>query len=385
MRLFDISLANLKRRKAKASFVLIGLLVGVTAVVAFMSLVDTLTRDINHKLEKYGANIMILPKTENLSLTYGGMAVGGVSFEMREILQEDLGRIKEIKNAANVAAVGPMVLGSIKVADRNVLLAGVDFQVAYILRPWWKIKGKSPGENGILLGAEASRILGLGQGDALAANGRELMVTGVLEPTGSQDDQIIFAPLKTAQEVLGKEGRISMAEVAALCAACPIDDMVAQISGVLPDAKVMAIRQVVKGRMETLGHFNKFAYGLSLLVMLVGGLVVLVTMMGSVRERTSEFGIFMAIGFRRRHVISMVLFEAAVISAIAGVVGYFMGLGATKLTIPFFTESVDVSLAFDPVLALGVFLAAVFLGLISSAYPAVMAGNLDPNEALRSL
>ena len=385
MRLIDISLANLKRRKAKASFILIGLLVGVAAVVAFMSLVDTLTRDINHKLEKYGANIMILPKTENLSLTYGGMAVGGISFEMREILQEDLHKIKEIKNAANVAAVGPMVLGSLKVADRNVLLAGVDFEVSHILRPWWKIKGHAPDKDGILLGAEASRILGLGQGDNLDANGRNLLVAGVLEPTGSQDDQIIFATLATAQQVLGKEGRISMAEVAALCAACPIDDMVAQISGALPDAKVMAIRQVVKGRMETLGHFNKFAYGLSLLVMLVGGLVVLVTMMGSVRERTSEFGIFMAIGFRRSHVIRMVLFEAAIISAIAGVLGYFMGLGATGLAIPFFTESMDVSLAFDPVLALGVFAAAVFLGLIASAYPAIMAGNLDPNEALRSL
>jgi len=110
-----------------------------------------------------------------------------------------------------------------------------------------------------------------------------------------------------------------------------------------------------------------------------------VTMMGSVRERTSEFGIFMAIGFRRRHVIRMVLFEAAVISAIAGVLGYFMGLGATKLILPFFTESVGMSLAFDPLLTLGVFLAAVTLGLVSSAYPAVMAGNLDPNEALRSL
>jgi len=385
MKLIDISLGNLKRRKAKASFVLIGLLVGVTAVVAFMSLVDTLTRDINHKLEKYGANIMVLPKTENLSLTYGGMAVGGVSFEMREILEKDLNRIKNIKNAANVAAVGPMVLGSIKAADHNVLLAGVDFEVTHILRPWWKIKGKVPQENGILLGSEASRILGLVQGDSLAVGEKELVISGVLEPTGSQDDQIVFAPLTTAQRVLGKEGRISMAEVAALCAECPIDEMVAQISEALPDAKVMAIRQVVKGRMETLGHFNKFAYGLSLLVMLVGGLVVLVTMMGSVRERTSEFGIFMAIGFKRSHVMRMVLFEAAVISAVAGVAGYFMGLIATKLSVPFFTESVDVSLAFNPVLAVGVFAAAILLGLISSVYPAIMAGNLDPNEALRTL
>lgn len=385
MKLTDISLGNLKRRKAKASFILIGLLVGVTAVVAFMSLVDTLTRDINHKLEKYGANIMILPKTENLSLTYGGLSIGGISFEMREIFQEDLNKIKGIKNAANVAAVGPMVLGSLKVGDRNVLLAGVDFRVTHILRPWWNIKGNTPDKEGVLIGAEASRILGLRHGDTLDANGRALMVTGIIDSTGSQDDQIIFAQLQTAQKILGKEGRISMAEVAALCSACPIDEMVDQISGELPDAKVMAIRQVVKGRIETLGHFNKFAYGLSLLVMLVGGLVVLVTMMGSVRERTSEFGIFMAIGFRRSHVIRMVLFEAGLISAIAGVLGYFMGLGATRLAVPFFTESVDVSLAFDPVLALGVLVAAVFLGLISSVYPAVMAGNLDPNEALRSL
>ncbi|MBC8550762.1 MAG: ABC transporter permease [Candidatus Brocadiales bacterium] len=385
MNLTNISLSNLQRRKAKAAFVLVGLLIGVTAVVAFLSLVDALTRDINEKLEKYGANIMIVPKTENLSLTYGGLSIGGISFEMQEILQEDLEKIKGIENAANVAAVGPMVLGPLKVGERNVLLAGVDVDALRFLRPWWKVQGNIPDKDGVIIGAEASRIMGIKQGDNLSANGRNLMVTGVLEPTGSQDDQIIFAHLSTAQMILGKEGRISMAEVAALCSACPIDEMVRQISGAVPGAKVMAIRQVVKGRMETLGHFNKFAYGLSALVVLIGGLVVLVTMMGSVRERTSEFGIFMAIGFRRSHIIRMVLFEAGLISAIAGVLGYITGFGATFLTVPFFTESVGVKVSFDPVLAGGVLVVAIVLGLVASLYPALIAGNLDPNEALRSL
>jgi putative ABC transport system permease protein len=385
MKLRDIALCNLKRRKAKATFVMLGLVIGVTAVVAFISLVEALTNDINHKLEKYGANILIVPKTENLSLTYGGLSVGGVSFEMREIRQEELGRLKSIKNAGNVAAVGPMVLGPVKIHDRDVLLAGMELGVAPLLRPWWRIRGDTPGEGSLLLGAEAARVLALDVGSRVLIKGRELPVTGVLEATGSQDDQIVFAPLRTAQSVLGKEGRISMAEVAALCSGCPIDDMVKQISAVLPEANVMAIKQVVKSRMEALAHFQKVAYVLSALVMLVGGLVVLVTMMGSVRERTAEFGIFRAIGFQRRHVIWIVLFEAGIISLLAGVLGYLAGLGATKLALPFFAESHDIMLPFNPVLGGAVLILALILGLASSSYPALMAARLDPNDALRTL
>jgi putative ABC transport system permease protein len=385
MTLKDIAFRNLRRRKSKAAFVLLGLMIGVSAVVAFISLVEALTQDINHKLEEYGANILIVPKTENLSLTYGGMTLGGVSFDMQEIRQEDLDKIGSIKNAKNVAAVGPMLLGGIEVKGRRVLLAGMDFKVYQALRPWWNVQGVVPEQDGVLAGAEAARILGLEPGKPLRVKDRGLVVSGILDPTGSQDDQILFTRLDTAQSILEKEGRISMAEVAALCSGCPIEEMVKQISGILPGANVMAIKQVVKGRMDTLGHFRKASYLLSAVVALVGGLVVLVTMMGSVRERTSEIGIFRAIGYRRSHIMRIVLLEAGIVSALAGVLGYLAGLGATKISLPFLTASHSVAVPLDPILAGAAFALALVLGLAASFYPALLAARLDPNEALRAL
>ena len=68
MTLRDIALSNLRRRKTKAMFVLAGLVIGVSTVVALLTLVDTMKQDINHKLEMYGANILIVPKKHVASL-----------------------------------------------------------------------------------------------------------------------------------------------------------------------------------------------------------------------------------------------------------------------------------------------------------------------------
>jgi putative ABC transport system permease protein len=388
MTLKTIAISNLRRRKARAFFVLAGLLIGVSTVIGLISLVKEMKNDINHKLEMYGANILIVPKTENLSLTYGGMALGGVSFDMKEIRQEELRKIKTIKNSANVAAVGPMVLGPVTVAGHRVLMAGVDFTAVQILRPWWITKGKLPTEeeSGVILGANASRVTGLKQGDKAKIHGRELLVTGVLESTGSQDDELVFAPLATVQGLLRKQGRISMVEVAALCTGCPIPEMVKQISEVLPSANVMAIQQVVQGRMETIGQFQKFSYGISALVLLVGCLMVFVTMMGSVRERTVEIGIFRAMGFRKSHVVRIVLLEASIVGALAGIGGYLAGIGATRVLLPLFTDGHGQGgFPFEPMMAGGAFVVAIILGITASLYPALMASRLDPNEALRAL
>ena len=385
MNLNAISVKNLMRRKGKAAFVLAGLVIGVSTVVGIISYIEAMTHDINHKLEKFGANILVVPKTENLALTYGGLSLGGVSFEMEEIRQADLSRVDSIKNARNIAAMGPLVLGVANVSDTKVLMAGVDFKAANILKPWWKVQGTLPGADGIVLGAEAARVLNLETGKKLKIKDNDLMVSGVLHPTGSQDDQLIFTRLDTAQAIFGKEGKVSMAEVAALCKDCPINEMVRQISDALPGAKVMAIQQVVKSRMETLGQLKKFSYGISGIILLIGSLVVLVTMMGSVRERTDEIGIFRAIGYRKRHIMRIIFTEAAIVSGMAGIIGYFLGYLATRVGLAVFSDSHSGLVPFSPELAAAALITALVVGLISSAYPAFMASRLDPNEALRAL
>lgn len=385
MRLTDISIKNLMRRKAKAGFIMAGLVVGVAAMVAVIGFVRTMTAEINHKMERYGANILILPKTEDLQLSYGGINLGGVSFDVEQIRQADLQRLSGIKNAANIAATGPTLLGVVSVNNQKVLLAGIDMNSADILKPWWTLSGKRPGDNGLLAGAQTARVLNLTIGQDVDINGHAMPVVGILGATGSQDDDLLFAALSTAQRILGKQGQISMVEVAALCNACPVDDMVQQISGVLPDAKVMAIQQVVKGRMDTLHRFSAFSVGMSAVVILVGSLVVLTTMMSSVRERKEEIGIFRAMGFRKSHVMGIIFSEAAMISGPAGLIGYLAGTGATFLAVHFFSGLEHASVVWDPTLCGGAILLAIVVGLMASVYPAIMAARLDPNTALRSL
>ncbi|MBL0714235.1 MAG: ABC transporter permease [Desulfosarcina sp.] len=385
MTLKQIAIRNLLRRKGKAALILFGLVLGIGTVITVITFADAVTGDINHKLEKYGANILIVPRTESLSLNYGGINMGGISFEMQELYEADLERLHQIKNARNIAAVGPVVLGAVKINDRTVMLAGVDFEEARILKPWWKIDGRPPVADGLLVGAEAARVLGLQSGDPVDIAGHSMIVQGVLKPTGSQDDQLLFTALPAAQRVLDKSGRVSMVEVAALCTACPIEEMVRQISEVLPGAKVMAIQQVVKGRMETLMQFKKFSFGISVIVILIGSLVVLETMTSSVRERKEEIGVFRAIGFRKGHVMRIILIEATLISICAGVIGYVAGMGATRLALFLFAGNPSVALPWNFPLAAGAMGMALAVGLAASIYPAMAAARMDPNDALRAL
>ncbi len=386
MKLHTISINNLKRRKAKMAFLTIGLMVGIATIVTLVTLTASMSSDIERKMDEFGANILITPQSNGLSMNYGGISLGGVTFDQREIREEDLASIKTIKNSRNISAIAPKVLGGIRIGSHDVLLVGVNFDSELKMKQWWKIFGDAPkGDNEVLLGSDASKVLNASSGDSITIKGESFKVAGILDQTGSQDDSLVFAPLRKAQKLLGKEGKITLAEVAALCSGCPIGDMVTQIAEKLPDAKVSAIQQVVEGRLKALDQFKRFSYAMAGVVVFIGSLIVFVTMMGSVNERTTEIGVFRAIGFRKSHIMRIILLEAALVSLLAGFLGYAAGMGGAKLALPFMAESKTAHLVWDTTVAFGSIGLALTLGLLASLYPALHASKMDPTEALRAL
>jgi len=385
MRLEHIVFHNLRRRKGRAIFLTVGLLIGVATVVTLLSLTDALGRRAQNELENFGANIIITPRSDQLALNYGGLQLGGVNLVAKEIDQASLEKIDTIPNRRNVATIGPKVLGAVDIAGERAMLMGVDPKAEFKLKRWWSIAGR-PIETGheLLVGDAIVKRFNLKMGDPLEVNGEGFTVVGLLAKTGSQDDQLLITPLPVAQKLLGKEGQVSMVEVAALCHDCPVDDMVNQLQVVLPGTDVQAVQQVVKTRMHALDQFRLFAWGVAVTVIVIGALLVFVTMMGAISERTREIGIFRAIGYRRRHVLQMVMMEAAVVSALAGVLGYLVGVGATLATLPLL-DGGKASWHWNPTLTFAAVIAAVIVGLLASLQPALRASRLEPSEALRAL
>ena len=342
--------------------------------------------DLERKMDEFGANILITPQQNGLSMSYGGISLGGVTFDQKEIQESDLALIGTIANHKNISTVAPKVLGSVQVGKRQVLLVGVQFDKELKLKQWWKLFGEAPkGADQLLLGSDAARVLNVMTGDFLDIQGERFKVAGILDQTGSQDDSLIFAQLGVAQRLLHKQGRINLVEVAALCSGCPIGDMVLQIAEKLPGAKVSAIQQVVEGRLKALDQFRRFSYAMAGVVIFIGSLIVFVTMMGSVNERTTEIGVFRAIGFRKSHIMRIILLEAALVGLLAGVLGYAVGMGGAKLALPFMTDGKQLQLVWDSLVAFGSLGLSLTLAVLASLYPALHASKMDPTEALRAL
>jgi putative ABC transport system permease protein len=387
MKLIDIAINNLRRKKGRTFFLVSGLALGIGAAVALTSVGDAMNREVMQTLDEFGANILVLPATEDLPLSYGGMTVTAVNTGGRPLTIDDARKIKTIKNRENVSTVAPKLLVVSEVKGTRVMVAGVEFPAELRLKKWWRVAaGTKPADSTeVLAGKDAAAKLGIAPGDSVVLNGGTFRVAGTLGDTGSQDDGLIFADLSAVQKQFRKGNAISLIELAALCGGCPIEEMVDQVNGALPGAKAVAVKETVELKMQAMHYFHRFSLGISLLLLIVAGMIIFFAMTASVKERVQEIGLFRAIGFRTGHIIQVLLIEAFFVSLLAGIAGYTLGSLSPRFIAPYLMSAYNLKFVLDPVMAGGAITASVIVGLLASIYPAVRAGRLDPIEALRTL
>ncbi len=392
MKLYNISLQSLRRRKSRTAFLVIGLLLAVASFVTLYVVSENVNKSVAENLDEFGANMLITPQSDGLNLNYGGISITGLTFENNNLNQEDIEKIKTIKNKDNLSVIAPKLFNSVKIItlngtnEKNMVAAGINFKDEIRLKKWWRIRGKYPSqENEILVGNEVSKLLGTKLNQKINLNGEEFLISGILEETGSQDDALIFLDLKKSQDLFNKKNELSLIEIAARCYDCPIEEIVRQTSGKLPRAKVTAIKQSIESKMTAIHRFEHFSLGISGVILIISLLIVFTNVNASVNERTKEIGIFMSVGFRRWHIIKIILLEVLIASFIAGVFGFFIGIAGAKIITPILSMDNSIKINFSYTLLFISAGLAVTAGLLASVLPALKAARLDPTVAFRSL
>ncbi|HZW83888.1 MAG TPA: ABC transporter permease [Candidatus Deferrimicrobium sp.] len=386
MRLTNIAMGNLKRRKLKMGLLVLGLVIGVASIVGLFSITKAMQEDLANKIDEYGANMLIVPDNDNVSISFGGITVEGVG-QVKDFDMSIIDKMRTIKNKETLNIISPKLLADDSINNKQALLVGVQFPEELRLKKWWQINWiagkKAPTAGEVLVGSEAARVLELAPGNTVKIKGQDFQVAGTIQPTGSsENDSAIFIDLATLQKLTNRPQAVSLVEAAAFCYTCPIFEVTSQLQEKLPGTKVSALKESVQNRDDMVKKFGVFALAVSGIIMIIGALVVLISMLSSVKERTREIGVFRAIGYRKSHVIQIVLTEATILSLIGGIIGYLIGMSVAS-AFGSVVAQMDVKVVWQPLLALYAIGGAVVIGVVASAIPAWQATRLDPVEALR--
>lgn len=399
MSLIRIVVNHMKQRRLKSVLLGVALALGIATVVAMITLVAAMRLELGNELDKFGPNIVIMPRYEDQTLYYGSDQYSQVAFELKPLTESDIDRIRTIQDRESLNIISPKLVGPVQLNGQAVLLVGVENEAEFTMKPWFKLAqaaGIPEGEklmevrdldlpgDGLILGSRVAAQFDLTAGERAFLNGQAFTVTGILTESGGDEDGLVFSDLGAAQALLQYEDAFSMIEVSGFCNFCPIEDMASQITDILPNAKVTALRQAALVREETIDRFAAFGTLISYAALVLTVLFGISTMLAVVNERTAEIGVLRAIGFLRSRIMAIILLEALLISLAAGLIGFFIGTLLAGALGPFLSQT-PVPVVWDFGLLGPSVLLSICLGTIASLYPALKAARLDPVDSIRHI
>lgn len=399
-----VSLNNLSRQGLRSYLTLIGVVIGVAAIITLISLGAGLNNAVTEQFEKLGSStVFIAPGTANIG---GGQSSSVNQANITTLSESDLSKIKSIPEVSSViaplSAYGTVEFGR---EQRKIPVLAADAKEAKSFEDTGFLE---IGEGRNLEGSDGFvAIIGSSiQTDSFSKNirlrdriligGKTFRVIGITKKTsqsfggGPNTNGSIFISKKMFNEVFP-----TVKSTFALVKAARKED-VASVKEKLDkiferkygkdqkEFQVITSEQVLARIDQVLGVIQLFLVGIASISLLVGSIGIMNTMVMAVMERTKEIGVMKAIGATNNLVLSIFILEAGFIGLVGGIIGIIIGYGLA-FGIGFVAQSsgLAISIQIDPMLILGAMAFSLIVGMAAGTYPANRAAGLDPVVALR--
>jgi len=407
VKILRTALTALATNKMRSALTVLGIIIGVTAVISLMSIGEGSQAAITSRIESLGTNLLYVRAGASSS----GL-VRGAQGSAATLTLEDADAIAEL---SSVAAVAPQT------GTYAQVVAGTEntnTQIVGTTPEYLSVRNYEMAEGDFITDAQVeakSLVAVLGSnvaetlfGDTSAVgqyvkiNGRQFKVIGVLESKGStglgSQDDIVIAPITTVQYRLSSSRTVSGGKTVQtiyvqVVSSKQTDTAIQQITSLMEQRHDITNGQddfTITSQQETIDTLKESTQVWVILLgaiagisLLVGGIGIMNIMLVSVTERTREIGIRKALGAKRRDILLQFLIEAALMSLIGGAIGVLVGWGFSALISGMSLGGTTIETVMSvniPILAVSV---SAAIGIIFGLYPAYRAARLNPIEALR--
>jgi len=392
-----VGLKSLLANKLRSLLAMLGIIIGVGAVIAMLSLGAGAQKQILARITAMGTNLLIVRPDYSA-------AHGVTSGTMQNLTVADaqaiVAEMKGVDRVAPTVSRDAQVKYLNKNSRTNIVGSAVtyfpirDFQVEHG-RSFTEAEVEAMGRVAVIGPVTAASLFQIDDpiNKTVKINGINFRVVGILKAKGDQGwfnaDDIVVIPYTTAMEqVFGmdylREIDVQAQEGADLKKV--EEDITALLrkrhrrqEGAQNDFQVRNQADMIQAATEANQTFTVLLAGIASISLLVGGIGIMNIMLVSVTERTREIGIRMAIGAKRRNIKTQFLVESIIISGLGGLIGVTAGVATARL-IPQFTQFITIIQLPSIILALSF---SAMVGIFFGWYPARRAANLDPIEALR--
>jgi ABC-type antimicrobial peptide transport system permease subunit len=386
------------RRNALRSFLtLLGIVIGVSAVIAMVTIGNGTTAKVKEEMAKLGTNVLFIRP--------GQWGPGRSSATSKPFNSRDIAELRS--QLHGVKAVAPMGQQSVTVIygseSRSVGTIGTDAD--YIVTQDWGLTGGRNFLDSETRSGRAVCIIGetvheklFGSTDPIGRRIRvdnvSCEVIGLLEPKGESGfgtdrDDVILMPLRTYQRRIAGNTDINTINVSAMDGVdtskvqADIERLLRERRGITPgeedDFRVADMKQIADTQTATTSILTALLGAVAGVSLLVGGIGIMNIMLVSVTERTREIGIRLAIGAQESQVLMQFLVEAVVLSLFGGTVGVLLGLALAGAA----SAGMSIPFVLDPSIVVIAFAFSALIGIVFGYFPARRAAQLNPIDALR--